>query len=434
MVGKLKGLALVLLLWPVLAWGGQVTVEGVRMWPAPDNTRVVFDLSGPVRHNLFPLKNPERIVIDLRGAEMQADVAGLDLSESFLRDVRSAPRNGDDLRVVFDLKRDVQPKSFLLKPNRKYGHRLVIDLHDPEEGGKVVKKRADPSEPRPVIVAVDAGHGGEDPGASGRRGTKEKDVVLSIARRLASLIDDQAGMRAVLIRDGDYFISLRDRVRKARKHQADLFVSVHADAFPDRRARGASVYTLSRRGASSEHAQRLAAKENQSDLIGGVSLADKDDLLASVLLDLSMTATIEASTSVASQVLSQMDNIAHLHKRNVERAGFRVLKSPDLPSILVETAFISNPGEERKLRSSRYQYRMARAILGGIENYFEQNPPAGTIMAQRERKQTHTIARGDTLSEIARQYRVSLDSLRTVNDLRGDRIRVGQVLRIPSGG
>lgn len=434
MVGRLKGLALMLLLWPVLAWGGSVTVEGVRMWPAPDNTRVVFDLSGPVRHDLFPLKDPDRIVIDLRSADLEADVAGLDLDESFLQDVRSAPRNGDDLRVVLDLKRDVRPKSFLLEPNRRYGHRLVIDLHDPDQGGPVVKKRADPSKPRPVTVAVDAGHGGEDPGASGRRGTREKDVVLAIARRLASLIDDKPGMRAVLIRDGDYFISLTDRVRKARKHQADLFVSVHADAFPDRRARGASVYTLSRRGASSEHARRLAAKENQSDLIGGVSLSDKDDLLASVLLDLSMTATIEASTNVASQVLSRMDGVAHLHKRNVERAGFRVLKSPDLPSILVETAFISNPQEERKLRSSQYQYRMARAILGGIESYFEQNPPAGTIMAGRQGEQTHTIARGDTLSEIARRYRVSLDTLRTANDLRGDRIRVGQVLQIPGGG
>ena len=430
MVKKMRALALLVLLWPLAAWGGPVAVEGVRMWPAPDNTRVVFDLSGPVRHNLFPLQDPARIVIDLQDAA----VADLDLAEGFLEDVRSAPRNGDDLRVVLDLKRKVRPKSFLLKPNRQYGHRLVIDLHDPSESEPVVKTHSNGSQPRPVTVAVDAGHGGEDPGAIGRGGTKEKDVVLAIARRLARLIDDEAGMRSVLIRDGDYFVSLRDRVRKARRHQTDLFVSIHADGFPDSRARGASVYTLSRRGATSEHARRLAAKENQSDLIGGVSLADKDDLLASVLLDLSMTATIEASTDVASRVLSQMKGVAHLHKRSVERAGFRVLKSPDLPSILVETAFITNPGEARKLRSSNYQYRMARAILGGVKAYFQDHPPGGTIMASRQPNETHTITRGDTLSEIARRYRVSLDSLRTANNLRGDRIQVGQVLRIPSGG
>jgi N-acetylmuramoyl-L-alanine amidase len=265
----------------------------------------------------------------------------------------------------------------------------------------------------------------------GPRRTREKDVVLAIARKLYALVEKEPGLKPVMIRDGDYYIGLRKRVEIARKHKADLFVSIHADSFRDHRARGASVYTLSRSGATSEQARLLAEKENSSDLIGGVSLDDKDDLLASVLLDLSQTATIEASTDVASRLLSGLKRLGKVHKSRVEQAGFRVLKSPDLPSILVETAFISNPEEERKLRSSSHQYRMASAIMSGIRGYFVDNPPPGTILAQAKRK--HITARGDTLSGIARAYRVSLDSLRTYNGLHSNELRVGQVLRIPSG-
>lgn len=431
MVRRGAGAAILMLLLPLLAWAGQADVQGVRMWPAPDNTRVVFDLSGPVDHKLFPLDNPPRVVVDIEDVRLDGGITGLKFDGSLVKDIRSAPRNGDDLRVVFDLSGKVHPKSFLLQPNRKYGHRLVIDLHEPDKGKPVVKARSDPSKPRALLIAIDPGHGGEDPGAVGRRGTHEKDVVLAIGRRLKKLLDREPGMRGYLTRDGDYFVSLRKRVQKARARQADMFVSLHADGFPDPRAKGASVYILSPHGASSEHARWLARKENQSDLVGGVSLEDKDDVLASVLLDLSQTASIEASHNAADRVLGRIDRVARLHKRKVERAGFLVLKAPDMPSMLVETAFITNPTEERNLRSSRYQHKLARAVVGGIKEYFAGNAPPGTVMARAP--QTHTITRGDTLSEIARTYRVSLDSLRSANNLRGDRIRIGQVLQIPSG-
>ena len=340
--------------------------------------------------------------------------------------------NKHDLRVVLDLEHAVKPKSFALRPNDEYGHRLVIDLnHDSASEGKRVTRSAVPQgKAREIVIAIDAGHGGEDPGALGPKGTREKDVVLAIARKLEALLKKEPGLRPVLIRDGDYYIGLSQRVALARKARADLLVSIHADSFRDHRASGSSVYTLSPRGATSEQARLLAQKENDSDLIGGVSLEDKDDLLASVLLDLSQTATIGASTDVAARVLGGLKQVGKVHKHRVEQAGVRVLKAPDMPSILVETAFISNPAEERNLRSSAHQQKLARAILSGIRSYFVENPPPGTIMAQARRK--HIISRGDPLSGIARQYRVSMDSLKNYNGLTGSDLRVGQVLQIPS--
>jgi N-acetylmuramoyl-L-alanine amidase len=282
---------------------------------------------------------------------------------------------------------------------------------------------------RDIIVAIDAGHGGEDPGAIGPNGTREKDVVLAIARRLQVMVDQEPGMRAGMIRSGDYYVSLGNRIRKAREQRADLFISIHADAFRDQRARGASVYTLSQRGASSEYARLLADKENASDLVGGVSLDDKDNLLASVLLDLSQTATIEASNDAAGRVLGGLRGVGQVHKVRVEQAGFRVLKAPDVPSMLVETAFISNPAEERKLRSSSHQNELAKAVMSGIRAYFEHNPPPGTRLARNGRE--HIISQGETLVGIARNYRVNLQNLRDVNGLRSDAVRVGDVLRIP---
>ncbi len=410
-------------------WAQPVDIRGVRMWPAPDNTRIVFDLSGAADHRLFTLDNPDRIVIDLKGARLTAALSGLDYGDGVLQGIRSAPRNQNDLRIVLDLKRGVRPKSFALTPMRDYGHRLVIDLFEKESAAAKPARTVESSR-RDLVVAIDAGHGGEDPGAIGPRGTREKDVVLAIARILARRVDAEPGMRAVLVRDGDYFVSLRNRVEKARQHKADLFISIHADAFHDRRARGASVYTLSRGGSTSEHARLLAQKENASDLIGGVSLDDKDNLLASVLLDLSQTATLEASADVATRVLGRMQRTAHLHKRQVEKAGFRVLKAPDIPSILVETAFISNPQEEAKLRSASYQAEMAGAILEGVREHFLRNPPPGTLMAERAGR-THTIARGETLSTIAQRYSVSLQTLRSVNGISGDMVQAGAVIRIP---
>lgn len=423
-----------LLLFSVLAQA-QSEINGVRMWPSPDSTRVVFDTSGEVEHSLFTLKNPDRIVIDIKNTRLKADVDTLSDDKGVLKGIRTGKHGKRDLRVVLDLSGDVSPKSFVLRPNQKYGHRLVIDLD--HSGNRTREKKtvreynAPQKKARDIVVAIDAGHGGEDPGAMGPRRTREKDVVLAIARKLNALLEKEPGLRPVMIRDGDYYIGLSQRVEKARKLKADLLVSIHADSFRDHRASGSSVYTLSPHGASSEQARLLAKKENDSDLIGGVSLEDKDDLLASVLLDLSQTATIEASTDVAERVLSGLKRVGKVHKHNVERAGFRVLKAPDMPSILVETAFISNPSEERKLRSTNHQYRLAKALLSGIRGYFQKNPPPGTILARARRK--HVIARGETLSGLARQYRVSMDSLKSYNGLSGNQLRVGQVLRIPSG-
>jgi N-acetylmuramoyl-L-alanine amidase len=428
-------IALLFLCISVPVWANG-TINGLRMWPAPDHTRLVFDTSGPVEHSLFMLKGPDRLVIDIKNARLATDIHKIDLSQSLLSGIRSAQRKGKDLRVVLDLKGAIQPKSFALHPNEEYGHRLVIDLQGsaatPTLTQTTMQSLSRKQKAREVVIAIDAGHGGEDPGAVGPSGVREKDVVLAIARRLKSLVDSEPGMRAVMIRDGDYFIPLKKRVKLAReKHRADFFISIHADSFRDRRAHGSSVYTLSPNGASSEQARLLAEKENASDLIGGVSLDGKDDLLASVLLDLSQTATLEMSGDVASRVLSGLKGVGRLHKREVEQAAFRVLKAPDLPSILVETAFISNPAEERKLQSAAHQQKLAQAMMSGVRDFFRQNPPPGTILAMNKKRE-HVISRGETLSEIARHYRVSLDTLRSANNLRNNSLRIGQILQIPT--
>lgn len=409
-------------------------VDSLRFWTAPDHTRIVFGVSAPVEHKVFMLDNPPRLVIDMAKTSVDASFPDVPPQHELLQMVRSAKRGDSDVRVVLDLKTSVNPKSFMLKPNGTYSHRLVIDLY-PKAAAKTSDRAAPASSnkvtrvlsQRELVVAIDAGHGGEDPGARGRRGTQEKDVVLSIARKLAQQVDRQPGMRAVLIRDGDYYIGLRQRMDKARAARADLFVSIHADAFKDSRAKGSSVYVLSGRGASSEAARWLAQRENAADLVGGVKLDDKDDVLASVLLDLSQNATKEASATVGDRVLSQLKKVGHVHKSQVQHAGFMVLKSPDIPSILVETAFISNPREESNLRSANHQNRIASAILQGINGYFAENPPPGTQMASNR----HVIKRGDTLSEIASRYDVSLKSLKEFNALKSNQIRVGQILHIP---
>ncbi|VAX09346.1 N-acetylmuramoyl-L-alanine amidase [hydrothermal vent metagenome] len=415
------------------------SINDLRLWAAPDHTRLVFDTSGPVDHSLMRLNAPDRLVIDIKHASLHASMPLTREKDRYIKRLRSGVRNKNDLRIVLDLKQDVQPKSFMLKPNDKYGHRLVIDLYgvDKTSGKKpgVTKTVLDGRGPRDIIVAIDAGHGGEDVGASGPRGNREKDVSLAISRRLEALIKAEPGMRPVMTRTGDYYVALRKRMHIARQQKADLFISIHADAFRDPRVKGASVYTLSSRGASSEAARWLANSENSSDLVGGVKLDDKDDLLASVLLDLSQNATRQVSTEAASQVYRQLKKIGDVHGRRVQQAGFMVLKSPDIPSILVETSFISNPAEERKLIDPRHQQKLAKAILSGVRSYFNAAPPPGTMLAARNSGSLakHVISRGDTLSGIADRYRVSLAILRTVNHIKSDRIQVGQVLQIPGG-
>lgn len=412
---------------------GQAAVKNVRMWPAPDRTRIVFDVDGPLEHTLFVLNSPARVVVDLRDTALSSEIDRPTDADKLLERIRHASRNHRDLRVVFDLRKPVRPRSFLLKPNKQYGYRLVVDLYDKGDVNESLKesiKRSAPTAPstlRDLIIAIDAGHGGEDPGTIGRKGTREKDVVFAIAKELSKQIKNEPGMRPVMVRKGDYYIGLRRRMKIARENRADLFVSIHADSFKDPRVRGSSVYVLSRNGASSEAARWLAEQENAADLVGGVSLDDKDDLLASVLLDLSQTATLSASTDVGTNVLKQLRTFGKIHKRRVQRAGFMVLKSPDIPSILVETAFLSNPKEERRLRKRSHQRKLAKAMVTGVRGYFRQNAPPGTRLAAR----SHVIARGDTLGRIAGIYGVSLKDLRKVNAIKGSDIKVGQVLQIP---
>ena len=408
-------------------------MQSVRIWAAPDNTRVVFDVSGPVEHKLELLSNPHRLVVDIDNAIISQAMSQPVSADKYLKNIRSAKKGETDLRVVFDLKKNIEMRSFLLQPNRQYGHRLVVDLYDEnnQKHGSQIITQADNKRSKDVVIAIDAGHGGDDPGAMGPHGVREKDVTLKIAKNLVNLINQEYGMKAVLVREGDYFLSLRNRIKKAREHKADLFVSIHADAFKDPRVRGSSVYILSNRGASSEAAKWLAERENASDLVGGVSLDDKDDVLASVLLDLSQTASLEASIGVADRVLIGLKQLGKTHKKHVQSAGFAVLKSPDIPSILVETAYISNPDEEKKLKDERYQTKLAKALLSGLKGYFRDYAPEGTLLASVATRK-HIIARGDTLSGIAQRYKVSMNTLRDSNRLKSDTIRVGQVLNIPT--
>lgn len=444
-------------------------VKSMRLWRAPDNTRLVFDLSGPVQHSVFTLSAPDRLVIDINGATLAAPL-NVSTSNTPISSVRSAQRTPTDLRVVVDLKKSVSPKSFTLAPNAQYGNRLVVDLYDQESDAiaatappptptptptpattpavpvspaqPAIKLPPVPAGKRDIVVAIDAGHGGEDPGASGSRGQHEKDIVLQIAKELQRQINTEKGYRAELTRTGDYFIPLRKRTEIARKKGADLFISIHADAAPSRAAFGASVFALSDRGATSETARWLADTENRSDLIGGagnVSLDDKDRMLAGVLLDLSMTATLSSSLNVGQKVLGNMGRVTSLHKQRVEQAGFMVLKSPDIPSILVETGFISNNNEAAKLATASHQQALARSIHTGVRQYFQQNPPPGTYVAWlrdsgkiAQGPRDHTVRPGETLAMIAVRYQVSVPSLRSSNSLKTDELKVGQHLSIPA--
>jgi N-acetylmuramoyl-L-alanine amidase len=328
------------------------------------------------------LQNPDRVVIDLAGARID-EARSLPDGQGFVKQLRVGEQSDGDLRFVIDLSSPASPRSFDVPPAASYGHRLVVDLSPLAVNAppKVVKS-ADDAHGRDVIVAIDAGHGGIDPGSIGKSGTREKQVTLAIARRLKERIDREPGMRAVLTRDSDYFVELRDRIVRARRQQADMFVSVHADSYRDRSVVGSSVYVLSARGASDESARWLADRENAADLVGGVSLDDKDSVLASVLLDLSQGASMSASVAAAEKVMDELDRIGNVTRRGVKHAGFLVLKSPDIPSILVETAFISNPTEEARLGSGRHQQRLAEAIYEGVRGYFYENPPPGTLIAQ----------------------------------------------------
>ncbi len=419
-LAKLVTFLITLLLWLPYAQA-TIAISSVRVWPAQDYTRLTLESKQPIRYNQFMLKNPQRLVIDLEDVELHGVLdelaAKVSSDDPYIQSVRVALFKPGVVRLVLDLKAEIKPQLFNLKPVAEYGHRLVLDIyptvpvdplmallqkieitlpeagitHDetlsiPESAGLagVPAEASTPPKPsaraipeisaRMLLVAIDAGHGGEDPGARGRGGSLEKNITLAIARKLKNMVDDTPGMRGILIRDGDYFIPLSGRVQKARQVYADLFISIHADAFIKPHARGSSVFALSERGATSTTARWLAKKENEADLIGGMNFAVKDPYLARTLFDLSQTATIKDSLNLAKHMLGELGSINTLHGGKVEQAGFAVLKAPDIPSVLIETAFISNPTEERRLNDGEYQEKMARAILGGIKRYFAQNP------------------------------------------------------------
>jgi N-acetylmuramoyl-L-alanine amidase len=388
-----------------IAPASAATIKDMRLSATAESTRVVLDLSASVDAQLFTLTNPNRVVLDIPGA--QFDLASPPEGRGLVREFRIAPRGNGILRIVFDVTSAVDARSFAIEPNGEQGHRLVVDLLPPDNKAakpveakavtpalNVVKSVEQVNQGRDLIIAIDPGHGGVDPGASGRKGTREKDITLAISRKLKALIDAEPGMRAVLTRDADQFVPLRERIVRATKHKADLFISVHADAVHDRSVSGSSVYVLSSGRATNEAARMLADRENAADLMGGVSLEDKDTMLASVLLDLSQGASMSASMEAADKVLGHLDQIGNVLDRGVKRASLKVLTSPDMPSMLVETAFISNPREEAKLNDVHHQQKLAEAILAGARRYFYDNPPPGTRVAHIKQQQ-RKLARGE---------------------------------------
>lgn len=465
------------------------TVKAVRIWGGPDSTRVIFELTGPVNYQLFELAKPDRIVIDLDNGVFGQGVVAKP-GKGAVKDMRIGHYQGK-ARVVLDLDEATHPKSFLVQPTAQYGYRLIVDLGTPDHQTSQIVRTVESDvahgTPRPVVIAVDAGHGGDDSGAIGPNGLMEKNVTLAIAQDLAKLIDAQPGMHAVLTRKGDYFVPLKQRFQIAREHKADLFVSIHANSCPDFcDARGASVWVLDTHGKQSEAGRWLAKSENASDLIGGVSLDNKSHMLASVLLDLSQGASMHAAHEVGGDVLAALGKIEPLYRNSVQGANFVVLRSPDVPSILVETTFISNRAGERRLGSSTDREQMAQAILTGVRQYFQTTPPPGTWFAAQRNQRLHLttkvadevasasstadgtqvasvpappprqvarvrksasasardayqglhkVTRGETLSGIAEQYGISMTALRSVNATKiqtGGGIQVGQVLLIPN--
>lgn len=385
-------------------------IEKARLWRSADGKlHLVLDLSGPVKYSTFMLSAPDRLIVDINGAQVVGNLNQLDLTDTPIRAIRSGPHGANDVRIVFDLKAPRQLNSSLLGPTGSEGHRLVLDLDGsasvahvaavaPVAAAAVAVANHDdkPHPKRDIVVVVDAGHGGKDPGAVGSKGQREKDVVLSIAQLLAKRLKREKGFTVRMVRNDDFFVPLRKRVDVARKYNADMFISVHADAAPRLTASGASVFALSENGATSTTARFMADRENGADLMGAatlLNLKDKDPMLAGVILDMSMNATIAASLDLGSTILGSLENITTLHQRRVEQAGFAVLKSPDVPSILVETGFISNTQDSQRLVTARHQQAVADGLFAGLQRYFEQHPPMNSYMAwQQEQKKAGKTA------------------------------------------
>lgn len=417
-------------------------LTGVRVSHLQGKTRIVFSLQKANQHRIFALDKPERLVIDLPQTLLKTEVSKVDLSKTLIHGIRAGQGKNNDLRLVLDLNQAVNRHDFWLTPSAQHTHRLVLDLS--AKTSKTETQQAKQKQPpqavldassrnrgRDLIVVIDPGHGGKDPGAIGSRGTREKHVVLSIGTYLQQALNRYPGVKVYMTRSGDHYIPLRQRLAIARKYKADVFVSVHADSFKNSKARGASVYALSQRGATSESARWLAQKENESEMLGGAELSNKSYLLRSVLIDMSQTATINNGLLMGSKVLANLKAMTRLHSNKVEQAAFVVLKSPDIPSILVENGFISNPYEERSLRTSSYRQRLADAIARGIVSYFKNKLPPNTKFTSHKTNPTYVVKRGDTLSEIAVKNGTSTRELIRLNQLKTSQVRIGQKLRLP---
>lgn len=434
---------------PVLA----AKVVGVRSYRAPEYTRLVFDLDAPLKHEVVSRQNPERLIVNMRDSDMAGSFENLRLENTPISDISSSRLEDGSVQVVLELRTKVDPRSFTLTRNEQYGDRLVIDLYDIMSGAAPASaSTADPiaaitdsiinnDAKRDIVIAISAGHGGDDPGAIGVGRLQEKQVTLAISREIADLLNNTPGFKAVLIRDGDYYVGLRDRVRLTHEHSADLSLAIHADAAENKRASGATIYALSQSGATSEQARLVADKENASDLIGGVgsvNLNDKDAVLTSVLVDLSMTASVATSLEVGDHLIHVLGDMTNLRRRNVEQAAFVELKSAGIPSLLVETGYITNRDDAENLGSAAWRKRFAAALVEGVTTWFSQRPPRGSLIAwQKEHgvepvnPTVYTVKRGDSLSLLAQRFGVSMTELKQLNNLRNDTVQLGQELKIP---
>jgi len=415
-------------------------IDGLRIWPSPDNTRIVLDMSSAPEFTYFTLTNPHRLVVDLSNTRNDIPLKSASEQGDLVQKVRySTPKNKQSARIVVELSRKTAPSLFAMTPTAPYGHRLVIDLADegrPAAPSVVIDEKSRHRD-RDIIVAIDAGHGGEDPGSIGPAGTYEKHITLSIAKKLEAMINAQRGMRAIMTRNGDYYISPNKRPEIARKQKADLLISIHADAFTQPQPKGGSVWVLSMRRADTELGRWMEKTERHSELLGGAAevISDKSSerYLAETILGLSMDHSMATSHDLGNTVIEEMKKVTTLHKRAPQAASLAVLTSPDIPSILVEVGFISNPQEEKNLNWSAYREKLAKAMFNAAKRYFKQVPPDGTLWAsEKSHNRTHKVRSGESLSLLAQRYNVHISSLRAANNLNGDVVRIGQVLTIPS--
>jgi N-acetylmuramoyl-L-alanine amidase len=404
-------------------------VSGMRFWQDPEKTRLVFDVSEAVQYKLFTLEKPYRLVVDIQKANLLADVSKIELPKQLVNKIRASQQK-DKLRIVIDLKNGVTTKHFALKPFQSFGHRLVVDLRDKDAKKEVLKTASSAMQEknRDIIIAIDAGHGGEDPGAPGG----EKQVTLAVAKRLADTLNKEKGIKAILTRKGDYFVELLKRTEIARNNKADLFISLHADGFHDKRVSGAAVWVLNTKGANSEMGRWLEQKEKASDLAGGVDISHQDPLVAQVLLDLSMHYSVGASFNVGELVRKQLEKkVPKMHGNGLKKANFSVLRMPDIPAMMVEMGFISNPKDNKLLKSSKFQKEIVKAILKGVKSYFKSNPPDGSYYASISKSRSYRVKSGDTLSQIAQLYGITTSTLKSHNNLKSNGLRIGQTLLIP---